>query len=101
LWARQLLALKPGFKSISLKEAKAFLRLLRAGDNAPPYQMFGFEERFLKAFAASGLDSTDDTSKKLKGALTRAWQDFSDEIEFVTTDAFHAKYSQYILITPG
>ena len=101
LWARQLLALKPGFKTLSLKEAKAFLRLLRAGDNAPPYRMFGFEERFLKAFAAPDLDSTDDTSKKLKGALTQAWQDFSDEIEYVATDAFDAKYSQYILITPG
>ncbi len=101
LWARQLLALKPGFKALSLKEAKAFLRLLRAGDNAPPYRMFGFEERFLKAFAAPGLDSTDDTSKKLKGALTQAWQDFSDEIEYVATDTFDSKYSQYILITPG
>jgi hypothetical protein len=101
LWARQLLALKPGFKALSLKQTKAFLRLLRAGDNAPPYRMFGFEERFLKAFAAPGLDLTDDTSKKLKGALTQAWQDFSDEIEFVATDAFDSKYSQYILITPG
>ena len=101
LWARQLLALKPGFNALSLKEAKAFLRLLRAGDNAPPYRMFGFEERFLKAFTAPGLDSADGTSKKLKGALTRVWQDFNDEIEFVPTDAFDAKYSQYILITPG
>ena len=100
LWARQLLALKPGFKALSLKEAKAFLRLLRAGDNAPPYRMFGFEEQFLKAFVAPGLDFTDDASKKLKGALTQAWQDFSDEIEFVATDAFDAKYSQYILISP-
>lgn len=100
LWARQLLALKPGFKALSLKEAKAFLRLLRAGDNAPPYRMFGFEERFLKAFAAPGPGSTDDASKKLKGALTKAWQDFSDEIEYVATDAFDAKYSQYILVSP-
>lgn len=101
LWSRQLLALKPGFKALSLKQAKAFLRLLRAGDNAPPYRMFGFEERFLKAFSAPDPDATDDTSKKLEGALTQAWQDFSDEIEFVATDAFDSKYSQYILITAG
>jgi len=101
LWARQLLELKPGFTALSLKEAKSFLSLLRSGDATPPYRMFGFEERFLKAFAAPGLDSTDSTSKNLKGALTQAWQDFSDEMEFVPTDAFDAKYSQFILITPG
>jgi len=101
LWARQLLELKPGFIPLSLEEAKAFLSLLRSGDAKPPYRMFGFEERFLKAFAAPGLDSTDSTSKNLKGALTQAWQNFSDEMEFVPTDAFDAKYSQFILITPG
>ena len=53
-WARQLLDLTPGFKPLSLKAAKAFLRLLQEGDTAPPYRMFGFEERFLKAFGAAG-----------------------------------------------
>ncbi|MBW2709589.1 MAG: hypothetical protein JRD04_09990 [Deltaproteobacteria bacterium] len=101
LWARELLALKPGFKALSLKQAKAFLKLLQAGDSAPPYRMFGFEERFLKAFSAPDPDSTDGTSKKLNDALTRVWQDFSDEIESVEADAFDAKYSPYILVTPG
>ena len=63
--------------------------------------MFGFEERFLRAFAVPDLDSMDSVSKNLKGALTQTWQDFSDEMEFVATDAFDAKYSQYILITLG
>ena len=101
LWARQLLALKPGFEALSSEEAKAFLNLLRSGDATPPYRMFGFEERFLRAFASPELDSMDSASKKLEGALTQTWQDFSDEMEFVATDAFDAKYSQYILITPG
>jgi len=101
LWARQLLALKPGFEALSSEEAKAFLNLLRSGDATPPYRMFGFEERFLRAFASPELDSMDSASEKLEGALTQTWQDFSDEMEFVATDAFDAKYSQYILITPG
>jgi len=101
LWARQLLALKPGFEALSPEEAKAFLSLLRSGDATPPYRMFGFEERFLRAFAVPDLDSMDSVSKNLKGALTQTWQDFSDEMEFVATDAFDAKYSQYILITLG
>jgi hypothetical protein len=101
LWARQLLALKPGFEALSSEEAKAFLSLLRSGDATPPYRMFGFEERFLRAFAVPDLDSMESASKNLKGALTQTWQDFSDEMEFVATDAFDAKYSQYILITLG
>ena len=36
LWARQLLALKPGFKALSLEQAKDFLKRLREGDNVPP-----------------------------------------------------------------
>jgi hypothetical protein len=99
LWARQLLDLEPGFKGVSLKQARGFLSLLRAGDTEPPYRMFGFEERFLKAFEKPDPDPATNTSKNLKDALVRTWRDFSDEMEMVPADALDAKYSQYILIT--
>ncbi len=99
LWARQLLDLEPGFKGVSLKQARGFLSLLRAGDTEPPYRMFGFEERFLKAFEMPDPDTADNISKNLEDALARTWRDFSDEMEMVPTDALDAKYSQYILIT--
>lgn len=101
LWARQLLDMRPGFDAISLKQARAFFRLLRAGDTSPPYRMFGFEERFLKAFDAPVLGPTDDASKNLKDALSLVWRDFSDEMERVPTDAVAAKYSKYIMIAPS
>jgi hypothetical protein len=101
LWARQLLDLKPGFSALSLKEARAFLSLLREGDTKPPYRMFGFEERFLKAFDTQAVDSADKSSENLEGALAQAWQDFSDEMEFVPVDAFDVKYSKFLLIMPG
>ncbi len=101
LWARQLLDLTPGFRPLSLKEGRAFLSLLREGDTAPPYRMFGFEERFLKAFDAPASDSADKSPETLRGALTQAWQDFSNELEFVPADAFDTKYSRFLLIMPG
>jgi len=102
LWARQLLVLEPGFKPLSLKEAKAFLSLLRAGDATPPYRMFGFEEQFLKAFAMPDPVSGERHSKNnLENALSVVWQDFNDEMESMPTEAFHGKYSKYMLITLG
>jgi len=97
LWARQLLDLEPGFKGVSLKQARGFLSILRAGDSEPPYRMFGFEERFLKAFEMP--DPLHMVSKNQEDALARTWRDFSDEMEIVPTDALDAKYSKYILIT--
>ncbi|OQY49212.1 MAG: hypothetical protein B6240_03890 [Desulfobacteraceae bacterium 4572_87] len=96
LWARQILDLNPSMEAITLKQAKAFLKLLRAGDTQPPFRMFGFEERFLKAFEMPG---SVGKSKNLEDALARTWQDFSGEMENIPTDALDAKYSQYILIT--
>ena len=55
LWARRMLHLTPSFKGISLNEAKNLFRLLRRGDDRPPYQMLGFEEVFVKEFMATGL----------------------------------------------
>jgi uncharacterized protein DUF6178 len=97
LWARQLLDLEPGFNAVSLKQARSFLSLLRAGDTGPPYRMFGFEERFLKAFGVPDLAT--NIRKNLEDALARTWRDFGNEMEMVPTDALDAKYSQYILIT--
>ena len=101
LWARELLDLEPGFKAISLKQAREFLSLIRAGDAEPPYRMFGFEERFLKAFETPARDPESNTSKNLKEALAQTWRDFSDELETVPTDALDAKYSKYIKIAPS
>lgn len=99
LWARQQMGLSPGFKPLSFKAAKAFLGMLRGGDTVPPYRMFGFEEQFLEAFSVPDGDFVSGSSEKLKNALTRIWQDFSDEMAFMRTEAFDTKYSKYILIT--
>jgi hypothetical protein len=101
LWARQKMGLCPGFKPLSFKAAKAFLSMLRGGDTVPPYRMFGFEEQFLRAFSVPDGDFATGSSEKLKDALTRIWQDFSDEMAFVRTEAFDTRYSKYILIKTG
>ena len=101
LWARQLLDMSPGFEVISLDQGRAFFRLLREGDTSPPYRMFGFEERFLKAFEMPNLGPADCPSENLREALSLVWRDFSNEIERVSTDAVDAKYSKYIMIAPS
>ena len=72
--------------------------MLREGDTVPPYHMFGFEEQFLKAFSVPEEGGTTGSPENLKDALTRIWQDFSDEMAFVRTEAFDTRYSNYILI---
>jgi hypothetical protein len=100
LWARRLLELRPGFTALSISVAKRFLSLLREGESAPPYRMFGFEERFLKAFGHPGPEA-QGSAKDLNEALIQTWRHFSQEMELVPVDALQAKYSKYILITTG
>ena len=98
LWARQILDLAPSFDGIPLNQAKQFFHHLRAGDDKPPYQMPGFEERFIKDFmaAASGFDS--QAAATLKDTLSLIWQGFCQEYERVPVDALDRRFSRYILI---
>ena len=98
LWARQQMGLSPSFKPLSFKAARNFLTMLREGDTVPPYHMFGFEAQFLETFSVPDGNLATGSSENLKDALTRIWQDFSDEMAFVRTEAFDTKYSKYILI---
>ncbi|EFK09138.1 conserved hypothetical protein [delta proteobacterium NaphS2] len=98
LWARQQMGLSPSFKPLSFKAARNFLTMLREGDTVPPYHMFGFEAQFLEAFSVPDEDFATGSSENLKDALMRIWQDFSDEMAFVRTEAFDTKYSKCILI---
>ena len=100
LWARQMLDLKPSFEAITLKQARRFFDVLRAGDERPPYQMLGFEEVFVKDFmvSASGFEPEDAAS--LKDTLSLIWQEFCKEYDWVDVDALDPRFSKYILISP-
>ena len=98
LWARQQMGFSPGFIPLSYKTAESFLTMLREGDTVPPYRMFGFEVQFLETFSVPDGDFTTGSSEKLKDALTWIWQDFSDEMAFVRTEALNTRYSKYVLI---
>ena len=98
LWARQQMGFSPGFIPLSYKTAQSFLTMLREGDTVPPYRMFGFEAQFLETFSVPDGDFTTGSSEKLKDALTWIWQDFSDEMAFMRTEALNTRYSKYVLI---
>ncbi len=100
-WARGLLELKPGFAPLTPGEMKTFLERVRAGDTAPPYRMFGFEEQFLEPFVSRNKDASHGPREVLKNALTRIWHGFSDEMADVPTEAMDARYSKYVLIRSG
>jgi len=98
LWARQILELTPSFEAITLKQARQFFDLLRAGDEKAPYQMLGFEEVFVKDFmvSASGFEPEDTAS--LKDTLVLIWQEFCQEYDWVDVNALDPRFSKYILI---
>ena len=99
LWARQILELTPSFEAITLKQARQFFDLLRAGDEKAPYQMLGFEEVFVKDFMVSASGFEPEDAAALKDTLVLIWQEFCQEYDWVDVDALDPRFSKYILIS--
>ncbi len=98
LWARQILELTPSFEAITLKQARQFFDLLRAGDEKAPYQMLGFEEVFTKDFMVSASGFEPEDAAALKDTLVLIWQEFCQEYDWVDVNALDPRFSKYVLI---
>ncbi len=101
LWARQLSNLEPCFLSITIDQAKGFFRRLRAGEDAPPYRMPGFEADFIKAFTAYVIDMEPELETSLKHALSLIWQEFTEEYEGVATADLEGRFAKFITTDPS
>ncbi len=82
LWARSILELEVSFSSISLDEARRFFCILR-GSERPPYEMYGWEERFIADFMAHIPSVAPEAASIHKEALLMVWQEFREEYKWM------------------
>ena len=100
LWARRLLKLEPGFSAVSPEQAKAFLRLLRSTEEAPPYRMDGYEGLFLDHFMSYASSPDPEASSVLREALSLIWHEFREEYEWMSAEDLRERYARFLFITP-
>lgn len=98
LWSRKLLGLELSFLSISRDQAKAFFGHLRAGEEAPPFRMSGFEDVFIQDFMSFASDFAPELKADLKEVLSLIWQEFAEEYESVTEKDIEGRFSKYLAI---
>lgn len=100
LWCRRLLKAEPSFDPITLAQAKSFLNKLRSGkrERGAPYPMTGYDERFVKDFMAFAADSNPEAALILEETLLLVWQEFQDEVEWVSLEDLDSRYSKFLLI---
>lgn len=98
LFARKLLKLKPGFSSISSRQAREFFGHLRAGSREAPYQMPGFEEVFVRDLLVYVSPLETGSVAALKDVLSIIWQEFSEEYEWVSLKNLDEKLQRFLWV---
>jgi len=79
VWSRRLLQLKPSLSGISIDQAASLFRLLRSGEERPPFRMGGFDETFVNDLTAQA-GKTEDLPL-LRASLSSLWEEFRRECE--------------------
>lgn len=98
LWARKKLNLTPCFSSVSIDQARALFRHLRAGAKTPPFRMPGLEETFVHDFTTYVPEIEPEFAKSLRLDLSLIWQQFLKEYEWVAGDDMEGRFLDFILI---
>ena len=98
-WARNILALEPGFHGITLEQARNFFRKLRGRKKKPPYPMEGFGERFVKEILDHASDADPEAASILSGTLSLIWKQFQEEYEWVSLENVRGRHSRFLAIT--
>ncbi len=96
LWARRLLNLKPCFLGITDDQVKDFFRVLRNGEEAPPYRMLKYKEVFIRDFMGYVPDIESEFDEVLKDSLLLIWQEFCQEYEWIFTDDLEGRFTKFI-----
>jgi hypothetical protein len=100
-WARRKLNIEPGFAPLSLQDVAGFFRLLRSGEDSPPFGMKQFKEIFVEDMTAYGPDLDPETMKALRHALSLVWDKFTEEYAWVATADLDGRYLRFILTSPS
>jgi len=99
-WAHDLLNQSPSFAPLTREEAKKFFKLLREGEDSPPYTMQKYHDSFIESFMKSSVNLDPSSQKTLLDALNDLWADFRSEYENVPLSNLSARYSIFLKIQP-
>jgi hypothetical protein len=97
-WLRKLCGLEPSLKKLTLNETKRAFKILRKAETAPPYNMAGQREEFIKGLISMSNLSDQKVLDNLRESLGNIWDEFADEYAMINTDDLDPKYSGFVLI---
>ncbi len=98
LWARLLLNLAPSFSGVSLEQAQSFFLKLRGRSKNAPFSMEGFRKIFIRDFIRFAADADHDAVSILENTLSRVWNEFCEEYEYLPVDDLDSRYSKFLTI---
>jgi hypothetical protein len=99
-WARQTLGLSPSFSRIPLEQTQRLFRELRASSQRPPYRMPEAQEAFVNCLMSHASDFDPRMITCLTEVLTKLWEEFHREYEWVSLDQLDWRYSRFLSIIP-
>ena len=98
LWARIQMGFKPGFSPLSLDQAKAFFRHLRANEESAPYRMPGFADRFVADLTAYASVPQFERIGDLEETLSLLWQNFVEEYAWVSVSELDERFMTFLRV---
>ena len=98
-WARRRLGIEPGFAPITPEQARAFFKILREGEMAPPYRMAQFLEVFIEDMLGLATALPDDVRAALREVLSNIWEEFRSEYEVVPPADTDMKHNPFLIIS--
>ena len=98
-WARRRLGIEPGFAPITPEQARAFFKILREGEMAPPYRMAQFLEVFIEDMLGLASALPKDLRAALREELSKIWEEFRSEYEEVPPADTDMKHNPFLMIS--
>ncbi|MDD5205454.1 MAG: DUF6178 family protein [Desulfobacterales bacterium] len=99
-WARKRLNMAPGFEPISLTHVKSLFTQLRKGKKKAPFRLEEYRAVFISDFLQFGDHLEEPKRGILKEALSRLWDEFSEDYAGLRLSDMEGRFSRFILIRP-
>ena len=92
--------MEPGFEPISLTHVKSLFTQLRKGKKKAPFRLEEYRAVFISDFLQFGDDFEEPKRGILKEALSRLWDEFSEDYAGLRLSEMEGRFSRFILIRP-
>jgi len=100
-WAREKLSGAPAFTPFSEGEIKALFRLLRSGEDRPPYLMHTSKKVFIEDMLRHAAASESQAGEVLGETLSLLWENFVAECAWVAAADLRGRFLNSILPEPS